>query len=67
MIEREYMKLEPYINIYSEVSLRERGLVIDEKERKREAILNKFWNLLKDPANREGLRHLIEQTKRKAE
>jgi len=64
VIEKEYAKLEPYINIYSGVSLRERGLLVDEKERKREAILNEFWNFLKEPANREGLRQLIEQAKR---
>lgn len=67
VIEKEYAKLEPYINIYSGVSLRERGLLIDEKERKREATLNEFCNFLKDPANREGLRQLIEQAKRNAE
>ena len=67
MIEREYMKLDPYINIYSGVSLRERGLLVDEKEKKREAILNEFWNFLKEPANREGLRQLIEQARRNAE
>ena len=67
VIEKEYAKLEPYINIYSGVSLREKGLLVDEKERKREAILNEFWNFLKDPANREGLRQLIEQAKRNAE
>ncbi len=67
VIEKEYAKLRPYINIYSGVSLRERGLLIDGKERKREAILNEFWNFLKEPANREGLRQLIEQAKRNAE
>lgn len=66
VIEKEYMKLEPYINIYSGVSLRERGLLIDEKEKKREGILNEFWNFLKDPGNREGLRQLIEQARRNA-
>ena len=64
VIEKEYAKLEPYINIYSGVLLRERGLLVDEKEKKREAILNEFWNFLKDPANREGLRQLIQQAKR---
>jgi len=63
VMEKEYVKLEPYINIYSGVSLRERGLLIDEKEQKREAILNEFWNFLKEPANRKGLRQLIEQAK----
>jgi integrase len=67
VIEKEYAKLEPYINIYSGVALRERGLVIDEKEQKRDAILNEFWNFLRDPANRQGLRQLIKQTKRSAE
>jgi len=65
VIEKEYAKLEPYINIYSGVALRERGLVIDEKEQKREAILNEFWNFLKDPANRQGLKQLIKQAKKK--
>lgn len=45
---------------------RKRAL-IDEKEQKREAILNEFWNFLKDPANRQGLRQLIKQAKRDAE
>jgi len=67
VMEKEYMKLEPYINIYSGVALRERGLVIDEKEQKRDALLNEFWTFLKDPANRQGLRQLIEQAKRNAE
>ena len=67
VIEKEYAKLEPYINIYSGVSLRERGLLVDEKEKKREAILNEFWNFLKEPANREGLRQLIEQARGNAE
>lgn len=67
MIKKDYIKLEPYTNIYSGVALHERGLVIDEKEQKRDAILNEFWNFLKDPANRQGLRQLIKQTKRSAE
>lgn len=67
VIEKEYAKLKPYINIYSGVLLRERGLLVDVKERKSEAILNEFWNFLKEPANREGLRQLIEQAKRNAE
>jgi len=67
VMEKEYMKLEPYINIYSGVSLRERGLLVDEKEQKREAILNEFWNFLKEPANRQGLRQLIEEARRNAE
>jgi len=50
VIEKEYAKLEPYINIYSGVALRERGLIVDEKEKKREAILNEFWNFLKEPS-----------------
>ena len=67
VIEKEYAKLEPYVNIYRGVSLRERSLLVDEKEKKREAILNEFWNFLKGPANREGLRKLIEKAKRNAE
>jgi hypothetical protein len=67
VIEKEYIKLEPYINIYTGVALQERGLVIDEKEQKREAILNEFWNFLKEPANRQGLKQLIEQAKRNVE
>ena len=67
MIEKEYAKLEPYINIYTGVALQERGLVIDEKEQKREAILNEFWNFLKNPDNRKGLRQLIEEAKRNVE
>ena len=63
-MEKEYVKLEQYINIYSGVALQERGLIIDEKEQKREAILTEFWSFLKEAANRKGLRQLSHRQKR---